>query len=97
MNIFDKLPKKVALAILLVKALDIREALKVTQQILYLWREFMIKTNITPKIESFKVSFYYRDTYINGVTVTELKDIIKVIEEVKKIESEKDDEQRRKK
>ncbi len=83
MNIFDKLPKKVALAILLLKALDIKETLKITQQILYLWREFMIKTSITPKIESFKVSFYWKDTYINGVTVTDLKDIIKVIEQIK--------------
>lgn len=94
MNIFDKLPKKVALAILLVKALDIRETLRITQQILYLWREFMIKVNITPKIESFKVSFYYKDKYINGVTIRELKDIIKVIEEIK--ESEVDNDERKK-
>lgn len=89
MNIFDKLPKKVALAILLLKALDLKETIKITQQILYLWREFMIKTSITPKIESYKVSFYYKDKYIDGVTIKELKDIIKVIEEIK--ESEIDD------
>ena len=89
MNIFDKLPKKVALAILLLKALDLKETVKITQQILYLWREFMIKTSITPKIESYKVSFYYKDKYIDGVTIKELKDIIKVIEEIK--ESEIDD------
>lgn len=87
MNIFDKLPKRVALAILLVKALDIRETLKITQQILYLWREFMIKINITPKIESFNVSFYYKDKYISGTTIKELKDIIKVIEEIKENEA----------
>lgn len=93
MNIFDKLPKKVALAILLLKALDIRETLRITQQILYLWREFMIKTSIVPKIESYKVSFYYKDKYINGVTITELKDIIGVIEEIKKLETGEDDKQ----
>ena len=54
----------------------------------------MIKINITPKIESFKVSFYYKDKYINGVTIRELKDIIKVIEEIK--ESETDNDERKK-
>lgn len=82
-NVFDSLPKKVALAILLLKALDLKDTLKITQQILYLWREFMIKTSITPKIESFKVSFYWKDKYIDGVTVTDLKDIMKVIEQLK--------------
>lgn len=82
-GIFDKLPKKVALAILLLKALDLSETLKITQQILYLWREFMIKTKITPKIQSFKVSFYYKDKYIDGVTVNDLRDIIKVIDQLK--------------
>ena len=82
-NVFDSLPKKVALAILLLKALDLKDTLKITQQILYLWREFMIKTSITPKIESFKVSFYWKDKYIDGVTVTDLKDIIRVIEQLK--------------
>lgn len=88
MNIFDKLPKKVALAILLIKALDIKEAIKITQQILYLWREFMIKISITPKIESFKVSFYWKDKYINGVVVKDLKDIMKVIEEIERDRSQ---------
>lgn len=82
-NVFDSLPKKVALAILLLKALDLKDTLKITQQILYLWREFMIKTSITPKIESFKVSFYWKDKYIDGVVVTDLKDIMKVIEQLK--------------
>ncbi len=90
MNIFDKLPKKLALAILLLKALDLKDTLRITQQLLYLWREFMIKTSITPKIESFKVSFYWKDKYIDGVTVKELKDIIKVIESIKESRGEKD-------
>lgn len=89
MNIFDKLPKKLALAILLLKALDLKDTLRITQQLLYLWREFMIKTSITPKIESFKVSFYWKDQYIDGVTVKELKDIIKVIESIKEARGEK--------
>lgn len=87
--IFDKLPKTVALAILLVKALDIRDAIKITQQILYLWREFMVKISIKPRIQNYKVSFYLKDDYLNSTTVTDLKDVIKIIEDLK-IERSKD-------
>lgn len=81
--IFDKLPKSVALAILLVKALDLKEAIKVTQQILYLWREFMVKISIKPRIESYKISFYWKDKYLNSTEIKELKDVVKIIEDLK--------------
>ncbi len=92
-NIFDKLPKKVALAILLIKALDLKEAIKLTQQIMYLWREFSIKIDIKPIIKNFKVCFYYKDEFISKVYVNELKEILKTISEIElmQIDKEKND------
>lgn len=92
-NIFDKLPKKVALAILLIKALDLKEAIKLTQQIMYLWREFSIKIDIKPIIKNFKVCFYYKDEFISKVYVNELKEILKTISEIElmRIDKDKDD------
>ena len=69
---FSKLPKMVTLAILLLKSLDLKEAIRLIQEILYLWREFYIKIKIKPVIEVFKVSFYYKDIRLVG---TEVKDI----------------------
>lgn len=94
-NIFDKLPKKVALAILLIKALDLQEAVKLTQQIMYLWREFSVKIDIKPIIKNFKVCFYYKDDFITKVYLDELKDIIPTIKEIEQAQIDKDD--RRKK
>lgn len=89
-NIFDKLPKKVALAILLIKALDLKEAIKLTQQIMYLWREFSIKIDIKPIIKNFKVCFYYKDEFISKAYVAELKEILKTISEIELIQIDKD-------
>lgn len=89
-NIFDKLPKKVALAILLIKALDLKEAIKLTQQIMYLWREFSIKIDIKPIIKNFKVCFYYKDEFISKVYVDELKEILKTISEIELMQIDED-------
>lgn len=89
-NIFDKLPKKVALAILLIKALDLKEAIKLTQQIMYLWREFSIKIDIKPIIKNFKVCFYYKDEFISKVYVDELKEILKTISEIELMQIDKE-------
>lgn len=96
-NIFDKLPKRVALAILLIKALDIREVIQLTQQIMYLWREFSIKIDIKPVIESFKVCFYYKDEFISKVRVKELKEILPTINEIEQMQVNKDRQTRKKK
>lgn len=89
MGLFDKIPKKIATAIMLIKAIDVREAIQLTQAILYLWREFMIKTNITPVIKEYKVSFYYKDTRIAGTTIKELREVLKLIHDLEKMRGEK--------
>lgn len=96
-NIFDKIPKMVALAILLIKALDLRETIKLTQQILYLWREFSIKISIKPIIKNFKVCFYYKDDFISKVYVDNLKDILSTIHEIEYMQTKDSDSCKRKK
>lgn len=96
-NIFDKLPKRVALAILLIKALDIKEVIQLTQQIMYLWREFSIKIDIKPIIESFKVCFYYKDEFITKVRVKDLKEILPTITEIERMQIDKDKTRKKKK
>lgn len=84
---FAKLPKIIILAILLIKALDIKEAIKLIQGITYLWREFYIKVKINPIIEKFKISFYYKDDRLYGTEIKELKDLLSIIDDIKKMRS----------
>ena len=83
MSDIAQLPKRVALAIMLIKALDLRFSLRLIQMILYLWREFSIKTEITPVIQEYKVSFHYKDERLSGFKLKDLKELIPVIEKLK--------------
>lgn len=80
----DNLPKALVLAILLLKSLDFKEGIQLIRDIVYLWREFYIKTQIKPVIQKYKVSFYYKDKWIMGTDVTDPKDIFKLVEEIRK-------------
>lgn len=83
MSSISQLPKKVALAIMLIKALDIRLSLRLIQMILYLWREFSIKTEVTPIIQEYRVSFHYKDERLSGFKLKDLKELIPIIEKLK--------------
>lgn len=82
-NLFARLPKEIVKALLLFKALDSKKALQLTQAVLYLWREFMIKIRITPVIKKFKIEFYYKDTHLERVDIENIDDVINLIEEIK--------------
>lgn len=85
---FNKIPKVIMLAIFLIKSLDLREGLSLVQELVYLWREFNIKVRIIPKIEHFTICFYYKDKQLKQVKTDRLKDIIKISEEIKRIQCE---------
>ena len=53
------------------------------QELLYLWREFLIKVSITPTIKVYTVAFYYKDNQLVQFKTTDLKDIIKVSQTIK--------------
>lgn len=82
---FKNLPKILTLAILLIKAIDIREAPKLIQGVTYLWREFNIKTRITPVIQEYKVSFYYGDEQLCRAKIVDLKEMLQIIEDIKRM------------
>ena len=85
---FNKIPKVIMLAIFLIKSLDLREGLSLVQELVYLWREFNIKVRIIPKIEYFTICFSYKDKQLKQVKTDRLKDIIKISEEIKRIQCE---------
>ena len=80
---FKNLPKKITLAMFLIKSLDLQIGLKLMQELLYLWREFLIKVSITPTIKEYTVAFYYKDNQLMQFKTTDLKDIIKVSQTIK--------------
>lgn len=81
---FNKLPKNIVNAIHLIKALDLRETIRLIQEIIYLYREFYIKTRITPIISEYKVSFYYKDVRLVGTKIKEPRDLLKLIDDIKR-------------
>lgn len=83
---FNKIPKVIMLAIFLIKSLDLREGLSLVQELVYLWREFNIKVRIIPKIEYFTICFSYKDKQLKQIKTNRLEDIIKISEEIKRIQ-----------
>lgn len=79
----DKLPKIILRALFLIKALNIRETFVLVQQIVYLYREFYIKTRLEPVIKEFIVEFKYKDETLSSCRITDLKDLIKLINQIK--------------
>ena len=74
------------LAIFLIKSLDLREGLSLVQELVYLWREFNIKVRIIPKIDYFTICFSYKDKQLKQIKTDRLKDIIKISEEIKRMQ-----------
>lgn len=83
---FNKIPKTIMLAIFLIKSLDLREGLSLVQELVYLWREFNIKVRVIPKIEYFTICFSYKDKQLKQIKTDRLKDIIKISEEIKRMQ-----------
>jgi hypothetical protein len=81
--LFDKLPKRLTLTIMLIKALDLKNGMKLIQDIMYLWREFFIKVNIEPIIKEYVVSFYYKDNQLIQFRTNDLKEVLEVSKKIK--------------
>lgn len=80
---FDKLPKQITLAIMLLKSLDLDISMKIIKDIMYLYREFFIKIKIQPVIREYIVSFYYKDNQLIQFKTDDLKEILKVSKQIK--------------
>lgn len=79
----DKLPKIILRALFLLKAINIRESLALCQQLVYLYREFYIKTRLEPVVKEYIVEFKYKDETLTSCKITDLKDLIKLIDKIK--------------
>lgn len=80
---FKGLPKRLIRICQLVSAIDFKEYHKLVQDIVYLWREFSIRVNIKPIIKKYIISFYYKENQLMHFETENLKDVFKVIEELK--------------
>ena len=76
------IPKIVGLAIMLIKALDLKECVNLINKILYLWREFYIKIKLIPIIKEYKVIFYYRNDRLISTKIKDLKELINIIDDI---------------
>lgn len=81
----NKIPKMIILALALLKALDLKneESLKIARDVMYLWREFYIKTRIEVIPKEFIVEFKYKDKTLSSYRLETLKDVRKLIKELK--------------
>lgn len=84
MSLFDGLSKKCYFAIMLLKALEIKNFKQLLSEIVYLYREFYISTQIKPVVREYIVSFYYKDNQLHQFRTNDLKDLVKVAEQIKK-------------
>ena len=79
------IPKMIILALALIKALDLKngESLKIARDIMYLWREFYIKTRLEVIPKEFIVEFKYKDNTIVSCRVDDLSTLRKLVATVK--------------
>ena len=80
---YTRLPKIILSAIFLIKALNLTIGLKLCQGIMYLWQEFYIKTKIEPVIKEFIIEFKYKDETLTSCRIKDLKDLVKLIDQIK--------------
>lgn len=77
-------PDCITVAILFLKAFQLKCSQKLIQSIMYLWREFYIKTTIKPIVEKYEVFFKYKDKQFSQVTLKSLDELQAIIDEIKK-------------
>lgn len=80
---FKDLPKRITLAIFLIKSLDLPIGTRLIREFIYLWREFSISVKIIPTIAEYTVAFYYKDNQLSQFKTIDLKDIIKISQKIK--------------
>lgn len=85
----NNLPKVILRALFLLKALNIRETLTLIQQIVYLYREFYIKTKLEPIVKEYIVEFQYKDETLTSCRIKDLKTLITLIREIENNRAEK--------
>lgn len=81
---FDKLPQSIKTALAVVRIANPWDYLRIVKSIVYLWREFYVRTRIDVVIKEFDIQFYYKDDNLLRLKTNDIRDIIKLIEDIKK-------------
>lgn len=79
----SNLPRKIQRLVQFLFGLDTKESIILFKDIIYLYREYFITTDIRPIIKEFIVSFKFKDETLINVKVKSIRDIIKIIQEIK--------------
>lgn len=85
---FDKLPQSIKTALAIVRIANPWDYLRIVKNIVYLWREFYVRTRIDVVIKEFDIQFYYKDDNLLRLKTNDIRDIIKLIEDIKKSRGE---------
>lgn len=88
----SNIPKMIVRALALLQSLDLKnkESLNIARDIMYLWREFYIKTRLEVVPKEFIVEFKYKDNTIVSCRMDDLKTLRKLIEQVKDMRNKED-------
>lgn len=86
---FNNIPKMIAQSLFLVKALSPPKALTIIRKMLYLWREFYIKTRLVPIVKEITVEFKYKDETLTSCKITNLEDLVKLMDKITLTRAEK--------
>lgn len=85
---FDKLPQSIKTALAIVRIANPWDYLRIVKNIVYLWREFYVRTRIDVVIKEFDIQFYYKDDNLLRLKTNDIRDIIKLIDDIKKSRGE---------
>lgn len=88
MGMFDKLPQSIKTALAIVRIANPWDYLRIVKSIIYLWREFYVRTRIDVVIKEFDIQFYYKDDNLLRLKTNDIRDIIKLIDDIKKSRGE---------
>ena len=88
----NKIPNMIVKALAVLKTLNTnqREALDMARGIMYLWREFYIKTRLEVVPKEYILEFKYKDDTIVSCRMDDLKTLKKLIEQVKAMQIKED-------
>lgn len=80
----------ILLSLALLKALDLKnkESINIARDIMYLWREFYIKTRLEVVPKEFIVEFKYKDKTISSCRLDNLTNLRKLIAKIKEMQTE---------
>lgn len=86
----NNIPKMILLSLALLKALDLKnkESINIARDIMYLWREFYIKTRLEVVPKEFIVEFKYKDKTISSCRLDNLTNLRKLIAKIKEMQTE---------